>query len=178
MIPCQVSADGRTYHEVVCLLDTGATVNLIKATSTLLTNAQVLRHRVPKKLILADGSASRTATVTTYMYAALKLAGIDRVFRLRLDIAEVGGPELILGDAFFSAYGVEISYHAKELVFPKENFLMKNPQREVDPDWVDDYARYEGLQNHRVAPGSGANDQPTTGTREQRHPTVPVFRQR
>jgi hypothetical protein len=45
-------------REIVCLLDTGASANLIRKDSPLVAAAKVYKHAREKKIILADGSCS------------------------------------------------------------------------------------------------------------------------
>jgi hypothetical protein len=87
--------------EIVCLLDTGASANLIRKDSPLVAVAKVYKHPREKKIILADGSCSDLATVDTFMFADLKLVGNVPTFRLRFDITAIGRSEVVLGVPFF-----------------------------------------------------------------------------
>ena len=130
LLVCQISLDRVNFRNATCLLDTGATVNIIRADSPLLEGARGYAYKVPKTLLMADGTTSSRATVKEFAYATFKFGGAVAPIRVTLDIADIGGPDIILGGKFFKENRVVMDWDTNEIEFPKyPTEILKNPLR-------------------------------------------------
>jgi hypothetical protein len=130
LLICQVSFDRVNFRSATCLLDTGATVNIVRADSPLLEGMRGYAYKVPKTLLLADGTTSSRAMVKEFAYATFKFEGAVPPVRVILDIADVGGTDIILGGQFFKENRVVMDWDTNEIEFPKDpTEILKNPLR-------------------------------------------------
>jgi hypothetical protein len=92
---------------------------------------------------------SDLATVDAFMFADLNLGGNVPTFRLRFDIAAIGGSEVVLGAPFFEDHSIGMDWAKHTLTFPRQAF----PQAEFyanEP--VDGYARYVAIKSATLHP--------------------------
>ena len=119
----RVSVDRINFSPVACLLDTGATINLIRRDSKLLKTAKICRYAQPRKLELADGSISSFAPIETFTMATFQFGLGVPPKRIKLDIADLGGTEVILGGRFFKDGKIVMDWDKNELEFPSHTVL-------------------------------------------------------
>ena len=138
----RVSVDRINFSPVACLLDTGATINLIRRDSHLLKTAKICQYTQPRKLELADGSISNFAPINTFIMATFQFGPGVPPKRIKLDIADLGGTEVILGGRFFKEGKIVMDWEKNELEFPSNTILdllgndLQGELQDIEDEWA------------------------------------------
>jgi hypothetical protein len=97
LVLAEVELEAGTRGKVACLLDSGASGSFVRCSSGLLEGARKRQCEVPKRMVSLDGTKAQGESIREWVEAKVDLGGGLRTVVQRLDIAEVGGPDVILG---------------------------------------------------------------------------------
>jgi hypothetical protein len=156
LLVARVSVDRINFSPVACLLDTGATINLIRRDSILLKTAKICHYSQPRKLELADGSISSFAPIETFIMATFQFGLGVPPKRIKLDIADLGGTEVILGGRFFKDGKIVMDWDKNELEFPSHTVLdllgndLQGELQDIEDEWA--VGRARALRTSSVHP--------------------------
>jgi hypothetical protein len=120
LITGNVSLDRVKFLPVVCLLDSGATLSFIREGCKLLEGQRRYTYPRAKEIRMIDGSTSKLGSITQYVNATMHLGPGLFPIRQKLDIAELGGPDIILGADFHHRNQVKVDWETMTLLFPNK----------------------------------------------------------
>jgi hypothetical protein len=93
-------------------------------------------------LELADGSISSFAPIETFIMATFQFGLGVPPKRIKLDIADLGGTEVILGGRFFKDGKIVMDWDKNELEFPSHTVLdllgndLEGELQDIEDEWA------------------------------------------
>jgi hypothetical protein len=111
LVLAEVELEAGNWGKVTCLLDSGASGRFVRCSSGLLEGAKRRQYTVPKRMVFLDGMKAQGESIREWVEAKVDLGGGMRTIVQWLDVAEVGGSDVIFGADWHQGNGVVIDWN-------------------------------------------------------------------